>query len=145
MIRKGEIVVAIDPELRDMYCCEVMANGEENTERLLCKVLYMIAYPIQHDAQNSSIPQEHAPLPANAVCRLQITRRASREDGYYHDYEASFDQCLHEYESRRRYIFDSQINTRAACRHVPQPDPKEFEILTRHAQRQFNVQRKLKE
>ena len=145
MIRKGDIVVAIDPQLRDMYCCQVMADGEENTERLLCKVLYMIAYPIQHDAQDSSIPQEHTPLPAGAVCRLQITRRAPKEDGEYRDYETSFDKCLHEYEARRQYIFDSQKDIPITCRRVPQPDPAEFEILKRHAQRIFSIPRKLTE
>ena len=145
MIRKGEIVVAIDPQLRDMYCCQVMADGEENTERLLCKVIYMIAYPIQHDAQDSSIPQEHAPLSAGTVCRLEITRRAPIEDGYYRDYEASFDKCLREYEERRRYVFDSQKDVRAACRRIPQPDPEEFEILKRHSQRVFSAPRKLTE
>ena len=142
MIHKGEIVVAIDPQLRDMYCCEVMADNEENTGRPLCKILYMIAYPIQHDAHDSSIAQEHAPLPANAICRLRFTRRTPREDGNYRNYEASFDKCLHEYEARRKCIFDSQKNVPTACRHVPQPEPEEFEILRRHAQREFNAPRK---
>ncbi len=50
MVRRGEIIVAIDPELRDMYCCEVMSAADENKERPLCKALYMVSYPIQHDA-----------------------------------------------------------------------------------------------
>lgn len=50
LVRRGEIIVAIDPELRDMYCCEVMSAADENKERPLCKALYMVSYPIQHDA-----------------------------------------------------------------------------------------------
>ncbi len=144
MIRKGEIIVAIDPELRDMYCCEVIADGQEYAERLLCRVLYMIAYPIQHDAHDSSIPRENMPLHANAIYRLQFTRRASGEGDCYSDYEASFDKCLREYEARRQYVFDSQKDTSPACRHVPQPNPEEFEILKRHAQREFRTSRTLK-
>lgn len=138
MIRKGEIIVAIDPDIRDMYCCEVMREGEENKEPLLCRVLYMIAYPRQHDAEDSGIPQENAPLPCGAICRLRFTRRIETADRNYRNYEASFDRCLQNYLGRRKYLYDSLISVHPAGRRIPIPHEEEFEILDRHAKRIFS-------
>lgn len=142
LVRKGEIIVAIDPELRDMYCCEVMSAAEENKERPLCKVLYMVAYPLQHDTHDSGIAQENPPLPNGAICRLQFTRRVETDDRNYRDYEATYDKCLGEYRDRRKFLYDSQKSVIPACRQIPLPSLEEFAILNRHARREFRTTRK---
>lgn len=141
MLRKGEIIVAIDPELRDMYCCEVIQAAEENKERPLCRVLYMVAYPMQHEADDSGIPKENPPLLQNAICRLQFTRRVETDDRSYRDYDASYSKCLNEYHMRRKFLYDSLKATIPACRQIPMPSLQEFEILNRHARREFHTQR----
>ena len=35
MVLKGELIVARDPDLEDMYCCEVVRGDEENTRNIL--------------------------------------------------------------------------------------------------------------
>jgi len=144
LIRKGEIIVAIDPDIRDMYCCEVMCAGEENKEPLLCRVLYMVAYPMQHAAEDSGIPHENPPLPRDTICHLRFTRRVETEDRNYRDYDTSFDRCLQDYLRRRKYLYDSLAAISPACRHTPIPDQKEFEILSRHARREFRSERTMK-
>lgn len=141
MIRKGEIIVAIDPRLRDMYCCEVLESGEENKENLLCKIRFMIAYPIQYEPGHPESPHENTPYLDNQICRLEFVRRVETPDRSYHDYETSFDRCLADYTDRRAYLYASLKHVPPACRHAACPDPYELEILARHAKREFTHKR----
>lgn len=142
MVYKGEIIVARDPGLNDMYYCEVVRGDEENKRHLLCRVLSIDNYPIQHAILDGSIPNENPPLPQGAVARLEFVRRVETPDKWHHNYESSFDRCLSEYENRRRGLYqDMEGVPESLARGVRRPDKREFDILARHRNREFHARR----
>ena len=142
MVYKGEIIVARDPDLLDMYYCEVVRGDEENKRNLLCRVLSMNHYPIQHAILDGSIPNENPPLPQGSVARLEFVRRVETPDKWHHNYESSFDRCLSEYENRRRCLYqDLEDVPEALARGIKRPDKREFEIIERHRLRLFHTKR----
>ena len=142
MIHKGEIVVAIDPDLRDMYYCEVMRGDEENKRHLLCRILSMAQYPIQHAVLDGSIPNENPPLPQGAVCRLKFIRRVETPDKWHHNYESSVSRCLAEYFERRNSLYQQLADVPEPLRHgIKRPDKREFDIIERHRHRLFETKR----
>lgn len=142
MIYKGEIIVAIDPDLRDMYYCEVVRGDEENKRNLLCRVLSMAQYPIQHAILDGSVPNENPPIGQGTVCRLRFVRRVETPDKWHHNYESSVSRCLAEYESRRRGLYQDLEGVPEALAHgCRRPDPREFEILERHKVRNYQARR----
>lgn len=142
MVYKGEIIVAIDPGLRDMYYCEVVRGDEENKRHLLCRVLSMAQYPIQHAIVDGSIPNENPPIPQGAVCRLKFVRRVETPDKWHHNYEASMERCLAEYTHRRRSLYEDLESVPEALRHgIRRPDAQELEILERHRMRDYRARR----
>ena len=138
MIMKGQTVVVIDPDLRDMYCAESVRTQESKGQNILVKIRYMIQYPIQHAIIYPDLASENAPIPAGKVCRLRFVRYVSTHDGLYSDYEATFDRCLEAYAARRRRLYDADARSTVKRYHV---DPREFEILDRHRRRQFDKPR----
>ena len=144
MIYKGEIIVAIDPDLRDMYYCEVVRGDEENKRNLLCRVLSMAAYPIQHAVLDGSVPNENPPIGQGAVCRLQFVRRVETPDKWHHNYESSVSRCLAEYTNKRRGLYQDLEGVPEALSHgIKRPDPREFEILERHRHREYQTRRSI--
>lgn len=136
MVLKGELIVARDPDLEDMYCCEVVRGDEENTRNILCRVLFMIHYPIQHAILDGSVPNENPPLAYGAVARLKFVHREIYTGGIK-DYDTSFAQCLSEYRKRREFLYEEGAKVPEGCRRFRQPDAREFEILDRHEKREF--------
>lgn len=144
MVYKGEIIIAHDPDIRDMYCCEVVRGDEENKRNLLCRVLYMVNYPIQHAILDGSVPNENPPIPKDAVCRLAFVRRVLTQDASYRGYEDSVKRCFEEYAKRRRYLRESIKDTPPALRHgVACPDEREMEILERHERGEYRGKRSI--
>lgn len=142
MVYKGEIVIAHDPDLRDMYCCEVVRGDEETVRNLLVRVLYMVNYPIQHAVQDGSVANENPPIPRDAVCRLRFTRRVVTQDKYYRNYEDSVTRCLAEYTQRRRALRQNMEGVPEKLSHgIKRPSPEEFEILERHRHREYRTRR----
>ena len=142
MIYKGEIVVAIDPDLRDMYECEVVRADEENKMHLLCRILSMVQYPIQHAILDGSVPNENPPIAQGAVCRLKFVRRVETPDKHIQNYETSVSRCLAAYERRRRGLYQSLEGVpEALSRGIRRPDPREFDILERHKNKEYRSRR----
>ena len=138
MVYKGEIVIAMDPDIRDMYCCEVVRGDEENTKNLLVRVLYMVNYPIQHAILDGSVPNENPPIGHGAVCRLKFVRRVVTQDQYYRNYDDSVMRCLAEYTQRRRGLYQSLEGVKPELSNgFRRPDKREFEILARHFNREY--------
>lgn len=140
MVYKGEIVVVSDPDLRDMYCAEVVRGDEENLRNILVRILYPIRYPIQHSIIYKDRANENPPYAAGQVVRLAFVRRAMRGDEKAYSYDAAFDKCLKEYCEGRLACYQADEGKPDALKryHV---DPKEFEILERHTKRQFHSKR----
>ena len=130
MIHKGEVIVARDPDLKDMYYCEVVTDGEENKGNLLCRIL------------DGSIPNENPPLPQGAKARLEFVRRVTTPDKWHHNYEDSVTRCLAEYTNRRRGLYQDLEDVPDGLRRgVKRPDKREFEILERHRHREYQAKR----
>lgn len=140
MVYKGEIVVVGDPDLRDMYCAEVVRGGEENKRNILVRILYMIRYPIQHSIIYKDRANENPPFQEGQAVRLRFIRRAMRADAEGVTYDAAFDRCLKEYYEGRLACYKADEGRPDALKryHV---DPKELEILKCHMKRQFNSRR----
>lgn len=140
MVYKGEIVVVHDPDLRDMYCAEVVRGDDEYKRNLLVRILYMLRYPIQHSIIFKDRANENPPFMAGQVVRLHFVRRAMRGDEKGYTFDASFDKCLKEYYEGRLACYRADEGKPDALKryHV---DPKELEILERHMKRQFHSKR----
>lgn len=136
MVNKGEIIVACDPDLRDMYVCEVVKGDDENLRTILCRVLSMVAYPIQHAILDGSVPNENPPLRFGAIARLKFVHREYVSGGLQ-SWDASFIKCLGEYRSRRAFLYDEGRRIPEGCRQFDRPDKGEFEILARHGRMEF--------
>lgn len=141
MVYKGEIIVAMDPDLRDMYYCEVVRGDEENLRNILCRVLSMAQYPIQHAVLDGSIPNENPPIPEGAKCRLQFVRRVDTPDAAHHNYTLSVSRCLDAYARQRRILYDALRNVPDVLRRAKCPDPAEFDILERHRSGDYRARR----
>lgn len=155
MVRKGEIIIAIDPDIRDMYICEVLKSDEENRHNLLVRILEMVAYPIQHAVMHPDIASENPPLKPGSSAMLQFTARVQGsdidEDGragkmadYYRaigtrGYKASFDKCLADYEAKVKAAI--AFRKKYPMSPLPWRDEKELEILERHKRHEFNGRR----
>lgn len=140
MVYKGEIVVVGDPDLRDMYCAEVVRGDEENKRNILVRILYLIRYPIQHSIIYKDRANENPPFMAGQVVRLHFVRRAMTGDEKDYTYDAAFDKCLKAYYEGRLACYRADEGKPDALKryHV---DPKELEICERHMKRQFHSKR----
>lgn len=140
MVNKGEIIVAWDPDLRDMYVCEVVTGDEENIRNILCRVISILAYPIQHAILDGSVPNENPPLMPGTIARLKFVRREI-VSGALQSWEYTFNKCLEEYRGKRAFLYAQARNVPEKCRQFRAPDAREFEILARHARGEFTGKR----
>ena len=136
MVNKGELIVAWDPDLRDMYGCEVVRGDEENKRNILCRVLYMIQYPIQHAVIDGSVANENPPLAYGQVARLKYVRREVYTGGIM-PYGPSVEKCLRAYRDKRAMMYGILKDVPEKCRRAKCPAPEEFDILARHARGEY--------
>lgn len=152
MVKRGEVVVCTDPDIRDQYI-GVTLNDEayEGSRTLRVRVLDILQYPIQHAVMHPDIASENPPLLPNAVARLRFLGRVQglhEMDGrfapaaeYYLRYGpvgywAALDRCLADYARRveERLEYDRKHPT---ARALTPTDPDELLILARHKERIF--------
>lgn len=134
MIRRGEKIVACDPDLLDAYLCTAAEDGDETRGHVLCVVDTMLRYPIQHAILDWSIANENPPIPFGARCRLKFMRRAGADDLPPLPYADSVSRCRAEYARKRRGLYcDLADFTIPAESVIQRPSPEEFAILDRHA------------
>ena len=115
MVHKGEIIVAWDPDIKDMYVCEVVRGDEENIRNILCRVISMLSYPIQHAILDGGIPNENPPLMPGTVARLKFVRREI-VSGALQDWDYTLGKCLAEYKSRRAFLYGEGRRIPEKCR-----------------------------
>lgn len=137
MVYKGEIIVAMDADLRDMYFCEVVRGDEENRRNLLCRVLSMVQYPIQHAVMDGSVPNENPPLGEGQRSMLKFVRRVDTPDKHLHNYEDSVRRCLEQYAQARSTLRRQLMDVPEALRRSAMPSEEEFVILERHRRREY--------
>lgn len=153
MLYKGEIIIAQDRDIRDMYLCQVTETAEHEALRsVTVRILEMVRYPIQHAVMYPEIASENPPLLPETRAQLRLVGRVQGLyplDGknvspaeYYAalgaaGYFAGFTRCLDAYarsvEARLRY----QEKYPHAAPHS-KIDPEELRILARHRAREFH-------
>ena len=68
---KSELIAAGDPDLGDLYLCEIVQAADHLTPNPLVRILRVIRYPIQHAVLLPDVVNENAPIPEGTVCRLE--------------------------------------------------------------------------
>ena len=63
-------IVAGDPDLEDLYLCEIVKPADHLAANPLVRVLRIIRYPIQHAIMLPDVVNENVPIAAGTVCRL---------------------------------------------------------------------------
>lgn len=156
MVKKGDIVIAGDPDIRDMYICEVLLPAGDFRKNLRVRILEPVRYPIQHAVMHPEVASENPPLPRDAAAMLSFVARVqgySPGPGglrlepmaeYYRrtgsaGYPAALRTALDEYEAKVMAALEYQKN------HPAQPwsrtDPKELEIIARHRRGEYEGRR----
>ena len=77
---KNELILAGDPDLEDLYLCEVVKPADHLTPNPLVRVLRILRYPIQHAIMLPDVVNENVPVPAGTVCRLTETEAGGHEE-----------------------------------------------------------------
>lgn len=158
IVRIGDIVVAGDNEIRDAYICRVLSPARNYSENILCEVLDITAYPIQHAVMHPEIASENPPIMPRAACWLSLIIRLDgfqphpTQSGRFIQeaefrarmgtsyYWSSFARCLAEYRRKVEYRLKYQAEHPGAVGYAA-TDPGELAILDRHAKREFSGRR----
>lgn len=142
MIRKGEIIIACDPDIRDMYICEALQAAENLSLNIRVRILEPVQYPIQHAVMDREIPSEHPPLMPGSAAMLRFVNRVAppKTREFYalaggKTYWSRFERVRAEYERRVRVLLAYQ--DRHPLGALPKISPEEMEILERHRRREF--------
>lgn len=142
MIRKGEIIVACDPDIRDMYICEALQAAENLSLNIRVRILEPVQYPIQHAVMDREIPSENPPLMPGSAAMLHFVNRVTQRDAqeFYaaaggRSYWSRFERVRAEYERRVRNALAYQ--DRHPLGALPKISPEELEILERHRRLEF--------
>ena len=73
------LILAGDPDLEDIYLCEIVRPADHLAPNPLVRVLRVLRYPIQHAIMLPDVVNENAPIPEGTVCRLTALGEASSE------------------------------------------------------------------
>lgn len=93
------LILAGDPDLEDIYLCEIVRPADHLAPNPLVRVLRVIRYPIQHAIMLPDVVNENAPIREGTVCRLTALGEASSEDLTL-SYAESLRKAQEEYISR---------------------------------------------
>ena len=145
MVKKGDIVIACDPDIRDAYICEVLQPAGNFRDNIRVRILEPVQYPIQHAVMHPELASENPPLPAGGVAMLRFTAfvQGYTPDGprmlpmaeYYRDvgslgYTAALRRAREKYE--RSVLAKLDYQTKHPAQSWQRTDPKELDILARH-------------
>lgn len=122
---KNELILAGDPDLEDLYLCEVVKPADHLTPNPLVKVLRILRYPIQHAIMLPDVVNENVPIEAGTVCRLE----GIRDQGLGNSYEKIL--SLTYAESQRL----------SAEEYLQRAPPGEAEIVRRHLRGEYGKKR----
>ena len=121
----NELITAGDPDLEDLYLCEIVRPADHLTPNPLVKVLRILRYPIQHAIMHPEDPNENVPIEAGTVCRLEGI--GNRDQGIDVEQLLSLTYA----ESLRK----------SAEEYMAYAPPDEQEIVRRHMRGEFQKKR----
>ena len=122
---KNELILAGDPDLEDLYLCEVVKPADHLAHNPLVRVLRILRYPIQHAIMLPDVVNENAPIEAGTVCRLEET--GNRDQGI------DVEQLL-----SLTYAESQRLSAEEYLRRAP---PGEAEIVRRHLRGEYGKRR----
>lgn len=122
---KNELILAGDPDLEDLYLCEVVKPADHLAQNPLVRVLRILRYPIQHAIMLPDVVNENAPIEAGTVCRLEET--GNRDQGI------DVEQLL-----SLTYAESQRLSAEEYLRRAP---PGEAEIVRRHLRGEYGKKR----
>lgn len=64
------LILAGDPDLEDIYLCEIVRPADHLAPNPLVRVLRVLRYPVQHAVLLKDVVNENAPIREGTVCRL---------------------------------------------------------------------------
>jgi hypothetical protein len=114
--QKGDLVIAGEEHLKEVYLCRIYADEPSKTRNPLCEVLDILGYPIQTSCIYADIAQENPPLSQGEVCRLKVYQVCGH--GAYtprEDYRSSLLSCISSALDERR---DNLVEQAILLRHA---------------------------
>lgn len=121
----NELITAGDPDLEDLYLCEIVRPADHLTPNPLVKVLRILRYPIQHAIMLPDVVNENVPIAAGTVCRLEGI--GNRDQGI------DVEQLL-----SLTYAESQRLSAEEYLRRAP---PGEAEIVRRHMRGEYRKKR----
>jgi hypothetical protein len=121
---ESTLITAGDPDLNDLYLCEIVRPADHLTPNPLVRVLRILRYPIQHAIMHPEDPNENVPIPAGTVCRLQEAS-GNRQEALEKLLSLTYAESLR--KSAEEYMA-----------HAP---PDEQEIVRRHLRGEYRKKR----
>ena len=122
---KSELIAAGDPDLGDLYLCEIVQAADHLTPNPLVRILRVVRYPIQHAVLLPDVVNENAPIPEGTVCRLEEI--GNRDQGI------DVEQLL-----SLTYAESQRLSAEEYLRRAP---PGEAEIVRRHLRGEYGKKR----
>ena len=117
----SSLITAGDPDLEDLYLCEIVKAADHLAANPLVRVLRIVRYPIQHAIMLPDVVNENVPVPEGTVCRLTETEAGDHEELLSLTYAESQRLSAEEY-----------------LRRAP---PDEAEIIRRHLRGEYGKKR----
>lgn len=121
----NELITAGDPDLEDLYLCEIVRPADHLTPNPLVRVLRILKYPIQHAIMLPDVVNENVPIAAGTVCRLEEI--GNRDQGI------DVEQLL-----SLTYAESQRLSAEEYMAHAP---PGEAEIVRRHLRGEYRKKR----
>ena len=121
----NELITAGDPDLEDLYLCEIVRPADHLTPNPLVRVLRILRYPIQHAIMLPDVVNENVPIEAGTVCRLEGIR--DQELGN------SYEKIL-----SLTYAESQRLSAEEYLQRAP---PGEAEIVRRHLRGEYRKKR----
>ena len=121
----SSLITAGDPDLEDLYLCEIVKAADHLAANPLVRVLRIIRYPIQHAIMLPDVVNENVPVPEGTVCRLEET--GNRDQGI------DVEQLL-----SLTYAESQRLSAEEYLRRAP---PGEAEIVRRHLRGEYGKKR----
>ena len=120
----NELITAGDPDLNDLYLCEIVRPADHLTPNPLVRVLRILRYPIQHAIMHPESVNENVPIAAGTVCRLQEALGNRQE---------ALEKLL-----SLTYAESQRLSAEEYMAHAP---PGEQEIIRRHLRGEYRKKR----
>lgn len=128
----SSLITAGDPDLEDLYLCEVVKPADHLAANPLVRVLRIVRYPIQHAIMLPDVVNENVPVPEGTVCRL------TEAAGIVAAAPGPPQATVYEELLSLTYAESQRLSAEEYLRRAP---PDEAEIIRRHLRGEYGKKR----